>query len=234
MVKTILVVIKSIWYIAIHLVLPSKCDIWPAKQPSIYFQKSSSTIGGLEVDFSTLLPYLVSFRITFFFNCHTFLLVDCNITTWTEWTACCNKEKRRTRTAVRGDQCKAVSEAEQCTGGDHCPGQKSQLYQVSFVPQLIVRWQSGQHGQGVFWHEWTHCVKVAKRFLPTGFNFNLLYCTLIFRISWHCFISFLFKLMNGCWEERAVYLHLYSVASITHVCIYPDIHIQDQNCYWRH
>jgi len=43
--------------------------------------------------------------------------IDCNVTTWTEWTGCCDKERRRTRTAVREGQCKAVSvsEVEGCT-----------------------------------------------------------------------------------------------------------------------
>jgi len=46
--------------------------------------------------------------------------IDCNVTTWTEWTACCNGERQRTRNAIRGDHCKAVSEGEECPE-DNCP-----------------------------------------------------------------------------------------------------------------
>jgi len=46
--------------------------------------------------------------------------IDCNVTTWTEWTGCCDKERRRTRTAVREGQCKSVSVSEGCTE-DNCP-----------------------------------------------------------------------------------------------------------------
>jgi len=48
--------------------------------------------------------------------------IDCNVTKWTEWTGCCDKQRRRTRTAVREGQCKAVSvsEVEGCTE-DNCP-----------------------------------------------------------------------------------------------------------------
>ena len=52
--------------------------------------------------------------------------VDCNVTTWTEWTACCNKERKKTKTTIRGNQCKAVSEVEGCTE-DNCPGHNSEI-----------------------------------------------------------------------------------------------------------
>ena len=55
---------------------------------------------------------------------NTFLPVECNITTWSEWTACCNREKRRMRTALREAQCKVVTEVESCIG-DNCPGHTS-------------------------------------------------------------------------------------------------------------
>ena len=48
-------------------------------------------------------------------------LVDCNVTTWTEWTACCENERKRTKTTIRGGECKAVSEDEECSE-DNCPG----------------------------------------------------------------------------------------------------------------
>ena len=53
--------------------------------------------------------------------------VDCNITSWTEWSCCCNGEKRRTRNAIRDDQCKAVSEGEECNE-DNCSGHLTQCY----------------------------------------------------------------------------------------------------------
>jgi len=45
--------------------------------------------------------------------------VDCNITSWTEWTLCCNSKRSKNRTQIRDDQCKTVAEVEDCTG-DKC------------------------------------------------------------------------------------------------------------------
>jgi len=46
--------------------------------------------------------------------------IDCNVALWTEWTGCCNSERKRRRTTIRNDHCKAVGEVEDCSG-DYCP-----------------------------------------------------------------------------------------------------------------
>ena len=67
------------------------------------------------------------------------LLVECKVTQWTEWSACCNSERKSTRTIVRGDQCKEVREVEDCTD-DNCPGPKTQIYFfVKFYSQSTAK-----------------------------------------------------------------------------------------------
>ena len=64
-----------------------------------------------------------STRISFKMNSFFCPSVGCNVTTWTEWAACWNSEKKRTRTTIHGDHCKALKEAGECTE-ENCPGLK--------------------------------------------------------------------------------------------------------------
>ena len=45
----------------------------------------------------------------------------CNTTAWTEWSLCCERERKRTRSAIRNDECKTIKEVESCSE-DKCPG----------------------------------------------------------------------------------------------------------------
>merc|ERR1712110_129076 len=58
-------------------------------------------------------------------------------TTWTEWTGCCDKERRRMKTAVRDGECKVVSEVVGCTE-DNCSDSGSASHIFNFSLLFVV------------------------------------------------------------------------------------------------